>query len=73
MPKTRNLQMHQCYDVILFSFKSEKSQYKKVQRNKKDGKGKRDGEGHWGDEINPMVIENSSSETTVYHHIIYKY
>ena len=47
-----------------------------------DGKGKMGGEdrenkrsrvGYWGNKINLVVRENSSSEASIYHHIIYKY
>ena len=41
----------------------------KGKRGKEDGKGKRSRESHWGNKVNLMVMENSSSEASVYHHI----
>ena len=39
VPKTRDTQMYQHYDVAPFGFKSGESRYKKVQRGEEDGKG----------------------------------
>lgn len=43
VPKTRDFQVYQRHDIIPFYFKSERSQYKKVQRSKKDEKSQKDG------------------------------
>lgn len=37
MPKTRNFQVYQCYNVVFFSLKNIRLQYKKGQSSKKDG------------------------------------
>lgn len=41
--KTRDFRVHSCYDVILFSLKNKRVQYKKNQINRKYGKGQRGG------------------------------
>ncbi len=73
--------MHQCHDVATLGAKSGKVQYGKGQqggedrkdkRGREDREGDRSREGHWGNKVNSMVRENSSSEANIYHYINYK-
>ena len=45
-PKTGDSQVYQCHDVAFFDSKNRKSQYKKVQRGKKDMKSQKSREGY---------------------------
>ena len=81
-PKIWDSQVYQRYNVTTLGAKTGRAQYGKCQRGGEDKKGKRDrkdredkrnGEYHWGNKKHLVVRENSSSEASVYHHIIYKY
>ena len=79
-PQTRNSQVFKRYYVALLGPKSGRAQYGDGQRGGEDRKDKRsrenrrderDGGGHWGNKVNLVVEESSSSETSIYYHIIY--
>ena len=77
----RDSQVYQRHNVATLSAKSERTQYEKGQQSRENGKSKRcgeDGEGersresHWRNKVNLVVRENSGSEASIYHHIIFK-
>ena len=73
--------MNKSHDIAPFGPKSGRAQYGESQKGGEDGKdkrgrengrGERGGRGYYGNKVNPMVGENSGSEASVYHHIIYR-
>lgn len=76
-PKIQDSQIYQYYDIISFSPKTGKGQYRKDQKDRKNRKdkgigenkmSKRDRKSYWGNKLDPLIRENNGSETSVHYH-----
>ena len=74
--------MYKYHDIISFSPKSRRAEYREGQKGRDDGKDKRgeeNGRGergrksHCRNKVNLVVEESNGSKVSVYHHIIYWY
>ena len=73
--------MYKRHDIAPLGPKNRKAQYKEGQKSGEDGKDKKGRENervergerdHYGNKINLVVEKSSNSETSVYHHLIYR-
>ena len=80
LPKIWDFQVEKRHDVASFGSKNRRAQdgegkrggkNRKNKKTRENRRGERGRRGHCRNKINPLVGENSGSETTVYHHIIY--
>lgn len=71
MSRIQDFIIYQHHDVITFSPKSRRAQYRKGQRDRENRKGERGGEDHQRNKVDLVVGESSGSEASVYYHIIY--
>lgn len=72
-PKSEDSQVYQRHDIILFSFKSRRSQFEKVQKGEKEEKYQKSEKSHVEGKINPMIGKTVFSKINIYHHKIYGY